>query len=89
MPIVILQKLAIANTGFHRTQSITSQRIHTGVINMKKEAKLAVKNHLINEQNNIRADIRRNKSAMKRLVEEQTILKRKLPILHELIKNLD
>lgn len=56
---------------------------------MKKEAKLAVKNHLINEQNNIRADIRRNKSAMKRLVEEQTILKRKLPILHELIKNLD
>jgi len=55
---------------------------------MKKAAKLAIKNHLIKEQNNIRQEIRHNKYEMKKIVEKQTILKRKLPILHELIKSL-
>ena len=55
---------------------------------MKKEAKEAVRKRLEKEQNEIRGKIRANKYAMKNLVDEQTRLKRELPLLQELIRSL-
>ena len=56
---------------------------------MKKAARLEIKRHLLNQVSDIRIDIRRNKTEMKSLVARQTILKRKLPILHAMIRDLE
>ena len=56
---------------------------------MNKAAKEEVEKRLRAEQYTIRGKLRQNKWAMQKLVEEQTKLKRELPILEELIKSLN
>jgi hypothetical protein len=55
---------------------------------MKKEARAAIEKELIGIQQAIRAKIQANKYAMRKLVEEQTTLKRQLAELQPLIRSL-
>lgn len=55
---------------------------------MKKEAKEAVRKRLELDQRRIHDKLRQNIYAMRRLVEEQTQLKRDIAVLGELIKVL-
>jgi hypothetical protein len=53
-----------------------------------KEAINQVIERLEKEQSEIRVKLRKNRASMKALVEEQTILKRELPVLQRLINEL-
>jgi hypothetical protein len=56
---------------------------------MKKQVREAIKEKLMLEVNDVRGRIYYNKFSMKKLVEEQTKLKRMLPELHQLIRSLE
>lgn len=56
---------------------------------MKKAAKDAIRAKLISEQNTLRWELRANIREMKRLVEKQTVTKRKIAVYQELIRSMD
>ena len=55
----------------------------------KEKASEKVKEMLHDQQTKIKAEIMRNKWKIKKLAEEQAILKRQLPELQYLIRNMD
>jgi len=57
-------------------------------LQVKKAVCEAVKTKLQDEQTRIRATLRENKRAFKRLTEAQTVLKRELVIFSNLIRSL-
>ena len=57
-------------------------------MNIKKEVHVNVVKRLEKEQRLVRDALYLNKCEMKKLVEKQTIMKRELVVLHDLIKSL-
>lgn len=56
---------------------------------MKKSAKDAIRAKMLQEQNAIRAQLRQNIWSMKKLVDQQTLLKREIAVYGELIRSLE
>ena len=56
--------------------------------NMRKEAKYEIVKRLESEQRDIRGKLNSNKYHHREYVRKQTILKRELAVLHDLIRSL-